>query len=376
MTSKYNPDFLRGQMMYDRLGCDKNADEQSIKRAYRKMAMKYHPDKAGDDIALATECFKLINEANSILSDNVKRMKYDTWLSRGANEAFDPNETDLIPWIPGDGWDAKIGNIFVFGMILCILPISLAPYLYMTMSARIPALVENMGNLCMFPGASKISPGRYVLAIVGCHVAGIAWLDYHPIGIYYRHILGGIATWIMVGSYRGRCDPDPDCDSIHWWDTTLCSSLVSSALSGLFQRLFDTEEDMHKFSEQVHKRSGSVVFWLAGLLGVWKYQRHWIVRSLAFCLVALVTVGQLVNTEKNQGDKKKAVHMGYQLAIIAVHDFCWGASGFLWTGVRLGFYVYSNNIVASHDAWGTATLAFNVWVTLPYLWSTITGLWW
>eukprot|EP00041_Stephanoeca_diplocostata_P033766 m.1122655 g.1122655 ORF g.1122655 m.1122655 type:complete len:82 (+) comp24403_c0_seq6:1544-1789(+) len=46
-----------------------------------------------------------------------------------------------------------------------------------------------------------------------------------------------------------------------------------------------------------------------GLLGVWKYQRHWIVRSLAFCLVALVTVGQLVNTEKNQGDKKKAVHM-------------------------------------------------------------------
>eukprot|EP00041_Stephanoeca_diplocostata_P033762 m.1122890 g.1122890 ORF g.1122890 m.1122890 type:complete len:127 (+) comp24403_c0_seq31:1544-1924(+) len=113
-----------------------------------------------------------------------------------------------------------------------------------------------------------------------------------------------------------------------------------------------------------------------GLLGVWKYQRHWIVRSLAFCLVALVTVGQLVNTEKNQGDKKKAVHMGYQLAIIAVHDFCWGASGFLWTGVRLGFYVYSNNIVASHDAWGTATLAFNVWVTLPYLWSTITGLWW
>eukprot|EP00041_Stephanoeca_diplocostata_P033767 m.1122673 g.1122673 ORF g.1122673 m.1122673 type:complete len:136 (+) comp24403_c0_seq8:629-1036(+) len=84
---------------------------------------------------------------------------------------------------------------------------------------------------------------------------------------------------------------------------------VSSALSGLFQRLFDTEEDMHKFSEQVHKRSGSVVFWLAGLLGVWKYQRHWIVRSLAFCLVALVTVGQLVNTEKNQGDKKKAVHM-------------------------------------------------------------------
>lgn len=74
-NSKYNTEELRAMMMYDRLGCDKSADEQTIKRAYRKMAMKYHPDKAGDEIALATECFKLINEANTILSDNVKRMK-------------------------------------------------------------------------------------------------------------------------------------------------------------------------------------------------------------------------------------------------------------------------------------------------------------
>lgn len=45
--------------------------------------------------------------------------RYDNWLSRGADKVFDENETDLIPWIEGDGWIAKIGNVFVFGMILC-----------------------------------------------------------------------------------------------------------------------------------------------------------------------------------------------------------------------------------------------------------------
>jgi molecular chaperone DnaJ len=60
---------------YEVLGVSKNATEAELKKAYRKLAMKHHPDKAGgpDDEAK----FKEINEAYSILSDSTKRKNYD-----------------------------------------------------------------------------------------------------------------------------------------------------------------------------------------------------------------------------------------------------------------------------------------------------------
>ena len=61
---------------YDILGVDRNADEQEIKRAYRKLALKYHPDKNPDD-PNAEERFKEINEAYEVLGDPQKRAKYD-----------------------------------------------------------------------------------------------------------------------------------------------------------------------------------------------------------------------------------------------------------------------------------------------------------
>jgi len=61
---------------YSVLGVDKNADEDVIKKAYRKLSFKYHPDKNPDNKA-AEETFKSITEANSILSDKVKRAQYD-----------------------------------------------------------------------------------------------------------------------------------------------------------------------------------------------------------------------------------------------------------------------------------------------------------
>ena len=62
---------------YKILGVDKKASQDDIKKAYRKLAVKYHPDKNKDNKA-AEDKFKLINEANEVLSDPEKRKKYDT----------------------------------------------------------------------------------------------------------------------------------------------------------------------------------------------------------------------------------------------------------------------------------------------------------
>jgi len=61
---------------YKVLGIDKKASQDEIKKAFRKLAVKYHPDKNKDNKA-AEEKFKQVNEANEVLSDPEKRKKYD-----------------------------------------------------------------------------------------------------------------------------------------------------------------------------------------------------------------------------------------------------------------------------------------------------------
>lgn len=63
---------------YKTLGLDKKATTEEIKKAYRKLARKYHPDLNPDN-AEATLNFQRINEANEVLSDPEKRKKYDQY---------------------------------------------------------------------------------------------------------------------------------------------------------------------------------------------------------------------------------------------------------------------------------------------------------
>ncbi len=80
---------------YKILGVERGADEKTIKRAYRRLAVQFHPDKNPGD-KRAEERFKEINEAYEVLGDSTKRAKYDqlgasyeAWQRGGAPGGFD-----------------------------------------------------------------------------------------------------------------------------------------------------------------------------------------------------------------------------------------------------------------------------------------------
>jgi len=72
---------------YEVLGVGKNAGDNEIKKAYRKLAMKYHPDR-NPNKKEAEERFKEINEAYAVLSDKEKRKQYDTFGAEGFRQRF------------------------------------------------------------------------------------------------------------------------------------------------------------------------------------------------------------------------------------------------------------------------------------------------
>ncbi|XP_054469691.1 dnaJ (Hsp40) homolog, subfamily C, member 5 gamma b isoform X2 [Anoplopoma fimbria] len=71
-----------GDSLYKILGLEKGASAEEIKKAYRKLALRHHPDKNPDNPEAADK-FKEINNANSILSDENKRKIYDEYGSMG-----------------------------------------------------------------------------------------------------------------------------------------------------------------------------------------------------------------------------------------------------------------------------------------------------
>ena len=72
---------------YKALGVSRDATEDQIKKAYRKLAMKYHPDRNQDDKD-AEEKFKAISEAYAVLGDAEKRKQYDTFGASGFRQRY------------------------------------------------------------------------------------------------------------------------------------------------------------------------------------------------------------------------------------------------------------------------------------------------
>jgi curved DNA-binding protein len=72
---------------YETLGVAKTATPDEIKKAYRKLAMKFHPDKNKGDKA-AEEKFKGISEAYAVLSDPEKKQQYDTYGSTNFHQRY------------------------------------------------------------------------------------------------------------------------------------------------------------------------------------------------------------------------------------------------------------------------------------------------
>jgi len=66
---------------YDTLGLDKTATNEEIKKAYRTLSFKYHPDRNKDDGAM--QMFQKVNAANEVLSDQMKRAAYDMQMNMG-----------------------------------------------------------------------------------------------------------------------------------------------------------------------------------------------------------------------------------------------------------------------------------------------------
>jgi molecular chaperone DnaJ len=92
---------------YEVLGVEKGASAEEIKKAYRKNAMKYHPDRNPGDTE-AEEKFKEIGEAYEVLSDDNKRARYDQFGFAGVDPNYGAGQ-------PGGGYGGGFGGFGDFG---------------------------------------------------------------------------------------------------------------------------------------------------------------------------------------------------------------------------------------------------------------------
>ena len=139
---------------YAILGVSQSANFQEIKKSYRKLAKKYHPDK--NKSPLAEETIKKINEAFEILSDRRKRKQYDLEASDiyDAKDYYEENEVNLSDQMPRNSYDftkpESKSNLGYDNLLLD------------TIKSRFHILIEP--SLCLaFGGCETIAPKVFVV---------------------------------------------------------------------------------------------------------------------------------------------------------------------------------------------------------------------
>lgn len=97
---------------YKVLGVEKSATQEQIKKAYKKLARKYHPDLNPDDKSAHTK-FQAINEANEVLSDPEKRTKYDKYGEHWEHaEEFEKQRAQYANYSQAHQGDFDFGSMF------------------------------------------------------------------------------------------------------------------------------------------------------------------------------------------------------------------------------------------------------------------------
>ena len=95
--SFFNNRSIDNTEYYNNLNVSKDSTPNEIKKAYRKLAIKHHPDKGGDP-----EQFKKISVAYDVLSDAEKRKKYDTCGKDGLSNGGGHNPNDIFSMFFGN----------------------------------------------------------------------------------------------------------------------------------------------------------------------------------------------------------------------------------------------------------------------------------
>jgi len=103
----------KGEHLYEFLGIEKTATQDDIKKAYRKLALKYHPDKNPNDPEAEAK-FKDINQAHSVLSNETKRQIYDQYGSMGLQLAEQFGEENFKAYLLANSKWCKFLMVFCF----------------------------------------------------------------------------------------------------------------------------------------------------------------------------------------------------------------------------------------------------------------------
>jgi len=96
---------------YDILGTSRSSSADEIKKAYRKKALKYHPDRNPDD-KKAEDLFKKVSEAYEVLSDPQKKQMYDTYGAEGVKQQFGPDGFNMSDFTHADEFSDIFESFF------------------------------------------------------------------------------------------------------------------------------------------------------------------------------------------------------------------------------------------------------------------------